>query len=138
MKKYARILVAIAFLLGVGVTANAESRELVVVKLPFESVIGGKMLPAGTYTISLLTHDNSGPLMFTSHESGNSVFVLPALSESASGDKSQVSFQRAGEEHFLNAIETPSYTYHFAVSQTAIMEAAAKSHNSDSVAGGSN
>jgi hypothetical protein len=138
MNKYAKFLVAIAFFFGIGATANAELRELVVVKLPFESVIGGKTLPAGTYTVSRLSNDNSGPLMVTNHESGNSIFVLPAAGESASRDKSKVSFQRAGDEKFLNAIETQSHTYYFAVSRRAIMEAAAKSSNNGSAAGGSN
>jgi hypothetical protein len=51
MKKYARILVAVAFLLGLGVTANAELQAEIVVTLPFEFVVGGKTLPAGTYTV---------------------------------------------------------------------------------------
>ncbi len=41
MKKYARILVAVTFLLGLGVAANAETRAEVVVTLPFQFVVGG-------------------------------------------------------------------------------------------------
>jgi hypothetical protein len=138
MKKYAKMLFAIAFLLGVGATAKAEMRELVVVKLPFESTVGGKTLPAGTYTVSRLSNDGSGPLMLTNHESGTSVFVLPAVRESGSEDKPQLSFKRVGGEQFLNTIETGSSTYYFPISHSAILEAAAKSHNSVSAAGGSN
>jgi hypothetical protein len=138
MKKYARILVAIAFLLGVGVTAKAQMRELIVVKVPFDSTVEGRALPAGTYTVSRLTNDNSGPLMVTNRDSGSSVFVLPAMHESTSGNKPEVSFERLGGVQFLNTIETGSYTYYFPISKSAILEAAAKSRNSGSVAGGSN
>jgi hypothetical protein len=138
MRKYARILIAVAFLLGVVVTAKAEMRELVVVKLPFDSTIEGGVLPAGTYTVSRLTNDNSGPLMFTNHESGTSVFVPPATRESSSGNKAVMTFERVGGEQFLSTIETGSYTYSFPISHSAMMEAAAKSSNSGSVAGGSN
>jgi len=51
MRKYARILVAVTFLLGFSVAANAEIRGEVVVKLPFAFVAGGVTLPAGTYTV---------------------------------------------------------------------------------------
>jgi hypothetical protein len=137
MKKYARILVAVALLLGVGVTAKAEMRELIVVKLPFDSTIEGRALPAGTYTVSRLTNDNSGPLMFTNHKSGSSVFVLPTMRESTSGNKPEVSFERLGGEQFLNTIETGSYTYYFHISHSTILEVAAKSVNSGSAAGDS-
>jgi|HubBroStandDraft_1064217.scaffolds.fasta_scaffold480938_2 hypothetical protein len=137
MKNYSRILVAIVFLLGVGVTAKAQTRELIVVKLPFQSTVKGGTLPAGTYTVSRLSNDDSGPLVFTNHESGTSVFVLPAVHESAFGDKPQVSFQRVAGEQFLTTIETGTYTYYFPISHSAILEAVAKSHNSVSASGGS-
>ncbi len=48
MKKYAKILVAVTFLLGFSVAANAEIRGEVVVKLPFAFVASGVTLPDGS------------------------------------------------------------------------------------------
>jgi hypothetical protein len=48
MKKYARIIVAITLLSGLGVAAKAEIRDYIVVTVPFEFVVGGKTLPAGS------------------------------------------------------------------------------------------
>ena len=45
MKKYARILVATTFLLGLSVAAKAESRAELVVTLPFEFVASRKDTP---------------------------------------------------------------------------------------------
>ena len=137
MKKYARILVAITFLLGLGVAAKAEIRAEIVVTLPFEFVVGGKTLPAGTYTVSRLSDDNRDPLILTSHDNGASVFVLPSGIESASADKPQMSFQRAGEHHFLSSIQTTWDVYHIPVSRSVIMEAAARSGNNASASGSS-
>ena len=45
MKQYARILIAVILLSGLGVAAQAESRTEIVVTLPFEFVAGGKTFP---------------------------------------------------------------------------------------------
>jgi hypothetical protein len=52
MKKYAKILVAVIFFSGLGVAAQAETQDELVVKLPFQFLVGGKTLPAGTYKVS--------------------------------------------------------------------------------------
>ena len=65
MNKYARSIVAITFLVGLGVAAKAETRAEIVVTLPFGFEFGGKTLPAGTYTVSTLSRDKVGPLMLT-------------------------------------------------------------------------
>jgi uncharacterized protein YceK len=77
MKKHAKILATIAFLAGCGTAANAEMRDDIIVKLPFQFVMDGKTLPAGTYKASHLTNGNSGPLILTSRDNDTSVFVLP-------------------------------------------------------------
>jgi hypothetical protein len=58
MKRYVRLLVAITFLFGLGVAAKAETRAEIVVTLPFGFVVGGKKLPASTYTVSRWSGDN--------------------------------------------------------------------------------
>ena len=62
MKKYARIVVAAAFFFGLSGIAKAASQEGIIVKLPFEFVVDGETLPAGTYTVRRSSSDNSGPL----------------------------------------------------------------------------
>ena len=66
MKKYARILVALSFLLGLGVAAEAEIRPEIIVTMPFEFVVSGKTLPAGTYTASRLFYTDLRMLQLTS------------------------------------------------------------------------
>src|ERR1700740_693453 len=101
MKKYARILVAVAFLLGLSVAANAEIRSQVVVKLPFEFVASGITFPAGTYTVKRFSQQPFDTLMLTSDDKGTTVFVRPVEMEEASDGKPKVSFQKVGEQHFL-------------------------------------
>jgi hypothetical protein len=126
MKKYARIIVAVTFLLGLSVAANAEIRGQVVVKLPFEFVASGITFPAGTYTVKRFSQQPFDTLMLTSDDKGTSVFVRPVEMEEASDDTPKVSFHKVGEQHFLSAIETADYIYNFTVSKSVLLEAAAK------------
>jgi hypothetical protein len=135
MKKYARILVAVTFLLGLGVTANAELRPQIVVTLPFEFVVSGKTLPAGKYTVKRFTQQPFDVLMLTSNDNGTSVFVNPIEMEDASTYRPNVSFHRVGEQHFLSSIQTADYVYNFRVSRSVTLAAAAKPHGTVSVSG---
>jgi hypothetical protein len=137
MKKDARIILAIALLSGLGLAAKAEIRDDIVVTVPFEFVVGGKTLPAGTYTVSHLSVDKFSTLLLTSRDNGTSVYMLPFEGESASADKPNVSFQRVGNQHFLSTIQTTWDVYHIPVSHSAIMEAAAKSRDNVSASGSS-
>jgi hypothetical protein len=137
MKNYARILVAVVFCLGLSGAVRAATQDDIVVKLPFEFVAGGKTLAAGTYTVRHVSDESAGPLILTNRDNGSSVLVLPCVSDHASVDKPQVSFQQVGEEHFLSTIQTTFEIYQIPVSHSAVMEAAAKVHNSVMSSGGS-
>lgn len=135
MKKYARFLVAGSLLFGLGVAAQAETRDEIVVTLPFDFVAGGKTLPAGTYTVSRLSDDKFDGLILNSYDNRTSVLVFPSEIESASADKPQVSFERVGDQHFLSTIQTINDVYNIRVSRSVITEAAARSRDNVSVSG---
>jgi hypothetical protein len=127
MKNYTRIIVAVTLLFGLSVAAKAQSETGIVVTLPFQFVVRGKILPAGTYTAKQLSNDRSGVLRLTNRANGTSVFVLPDEVENASAFMPRVSFQRVGGHYFLSAIQTADDVYNFPISRSALMEAAAKS-----------
>jgi hypothetical protein len=140
MNRYTRILVAITFLLGLGVAANAETRPEVNVTLPFEFVAGKTTLPAGKYIVRRISDRPFDVLMITSYDNGSSVFVNPIVMENASDDKPNVTFRTVGDQHVLSGIQTADYVYNFRVSRLDVLAAAAKPHDTVSVAasGGSN
>ena len=135
MKKYARLLVAITFLFGLGVAAKAATRAEIVVTLPFGFVVGGKTLPAGTYTVKRFSEQPFDVLMLSSDDNGTHVFVRPVEMEDASTYKPKVSFHQVGEQHFLSAIQTADEVYNIPVPRSAILEATAKSRDTVSVSG---
>jgi hypothetical protein len=139
MKKYTRILVALTFLLGLGVGANAETHAEINVTLPFEFVVGKTTLPAGKYIVKRISDQPFDVLMITSYDNGTSVFVNPIEMDNASAYKPAVSFHTGGEQHYLSGIQTADYVYNFHVSRSVTLAAAAKPHDtvSVSVSGGS-
>ena len=58
-KKFASILITLTCVLGLGVAARATTRNEIVVTLPFEFVVSGKTLPAGTYSRRMVIADES-------------------------------------------------------------------------------
>jgi hypothetical protein len=135
VKKYARVIVAVTVLFGLSVAANAEIRRELVVTLPFGFVAGGKTLPAGKYTVSRLSLEPFDVLQLTSSVNGASVFVHPVEMEEAATYKPSLSFHKVGDKNFLSAIETAGYVYNFSVSRSAVLEAAAKQHDTMVVTG---
>ena len=127
-KKYASILLTLIAVLGMGTAAKAETRGGLKVTLPFEFVVDGKTLPAGTYTVSHLAHDKNEVLILNNYEVRTSVFLLPIGVDSASADKDEVSFQRLGEQLFLSSIRIGHDVYSIPVPRSAVLEAAGRPH----------
>jgi hypothetical protein len=139
MKKYTRTLLAITFLLGLGVAANAETQAELNVTLPFEFVVGNTTLPAGKYIVKRISDQPFDVLMITRPDTRTSVLVKPIAMDNASDYKPNVSFRMVGDQHFLSGIQTADYVYNFHVSRSVTLAAAAKIHDtvSVSVSGGS-
>jgi hypothetical protein len=135
MKKYARTLIAVTFLLGLGLAAKAETRAEVVAKLPFQFVVDGKTLPAGTYTVRSLSGDPHGVLLLTNNDNTTSLFVLPVSTAEPSSDKPEVAFKQAGKHYLLSSIQTEDIVYNFRVARSPATVTAAKSNATVSVPG---
>jgi hypothetical protein len=136
-KKYTSILLTLMCGFGLAVAAKAQYRSEAVVTLPFEFVVSGKTLPAGTYRVSRISQDRFVGLLFSSYENRASVFIHPVEVETARSHSPGVTFERVGEQYFLSRIQTTNDVYNIPVSRSAIMEAAARSHDSGSAEGSS-
>jgi hypothetical protein len=133
MKKLClRVAVALVSFAGLGITAKAQVVDQVVVTIPFEFVVAGKTLPAGTYRVNRVSDDRWAGLIFSSFENRASAIVHPIEVESTHDDKAHVSFETAGDEHFLSKIETANNVFTIPVSRAAILLASEKSHTDSS------
>jgi hypothetical protein len=134
-KQCLRILIALFSVAGSGMAARAQAQDQIVVTIPFEFVVAGKTLPAGTYNVNRVTDNDPRTLILHSFENRTSAIVLPIQVEGGSADKVHVSFERVGGQYFLSKIATADNVFSIRVPRLAIMEAAA--HNSTSASSGS-
>jgi hypothetical protein len=128
MKQYSRTLVAIAFFLGLAGAVKAEAETADIVTVPFEFVVGAKVLPAGTYTVRNLSADKSSTLVISSRDQGTSMFVLPYVSDSVVTDKPELSFNKVGDRYFLSRIQTEATVYRIHVLDSSVNETLAKAN----------
>ena len=120
-KQYSTVLFTLICICGLALGAHAQTKRLVVAKVPYNFVIGGHVLPAGTYEVSR-TSVIGGPveLEISSYESGASTFLIPTFFDDLRTGHAQFTFKHAGDKYFLSGIETPSGTYAIAVPNSAI------------------
>jgi len=126
--KFASVLLTLICLLGLSATAKADIRGQIRVTLPFEFVVDGETLPAGTYTLSTFSDDKFDGLILSDRDHRVSVFVHPIEIEGASADKPQVSFRRVGGQLFLTRIQTAYDVYNIPVPRSVITHFADRSH----------
>jgi hypothetical protein len=120
-KQYLTILFALICVLGLGLRARAQEEDTVVTKVPFDFVVGDKVLPAGTYRASRVNPGSgSRVLKISSYETHASVFLRPTVFDDHQSGHAQLNFEHLGDEYFLSAIETPIGTYAISIPPSAI------------------
>jgi hypothetical protein len=130
MKRSLRILMALLGFAVLGATPKAaQVVDQINMTVPFQFVVSGKTLPAGTYRVNRVWNDNLEALVITNTENNASATVLPTEVASTAVNKPQVSFETAGGEHFLNKIETANHIFTIPVSRPALLLASGKSHS---------
>ena len=133
-KSYLTIALTLTCLFGLGVTAHAQDVDRVVVKVPFDFVAGGKLLPAGTYSVGRVHPDGTSGLIIYGRE--NSAIVLPTAVGAPAAGRATLSFDHVGNRYFLSGVDTPAAVYSLAVPQQRTMVAVVKDHGTNSSAGG--
>ena len=129
MKKHF-VSIATAFLgcAILALAATAQAADQLVVRIPYEFVVGGKTLPAGTYRVTRANATDTKELVLTSFENRAGVLIVSDVVEGAQTDKPSLTFQQVGGQHFLTKIETEDHVFGITVSKSAVLVAATKSH----------
>lgn len=132
MKKlYLRIAVALVGIAGLGITTKAQAAvDQLVVTVPFEFVVDGITLPAGTYQVHRLSDNPSGGLVLSSYENRVTTTVLPIDIESALVNKPEVAFETAGDQHLLSRIQTADHVFNIPIAKST--RTALLAHNANS------
>lgn len=135
-KHLIRIAAAFLALAALGITAKAQVADQAIVKVPYQFVVAGTTLPAGTYRLTRSTGFNDRQLLLSSIGERTAVFVLPIEVDNVRGDnKAHFTFEQAGGEHFLTKIETADHVFVLPVSREAILQAQMKSRQGSATSG---
>jgi hypothetical protein len=134
-KYYLRFWIALIGVAGLGAAAKGQAVDQIVVNIPYEFVVAGKTLPAGTYRMNRLSNIDPEVLILSSLESRAGLMVSATEVESTRADKPEVSFEQIDGQHFLSKIETADHVFTIPVSRSEISEAAAKSARGKSASG---
>ena len=128
MKSYFVGVLAVVFgMAAFAVASKAGTSDQLVVNVPYEFVVGGKTLPAGTYRVSRLSDSNVGELALVNVEKHASVLLSASEWEDAHGNQPELRFQQIAGQRFLSTIQTDEHVFAIPVSKSAVMEAM-KSH----------
>jgi hypothetical protein len=118
MKKHCvRILSVFFGLAALAIVAKGQTIDQIVVNVPYEFVVAGKTLPAGTYRVHRIDESNVGALAISSSDTGAAVLVLPTevIGQARTAEPSLI-FQQVGEQHLLSKIQTDEHVFTIPVS----------------------
>ena len=136
-KQYLRILIALIGVAASGMAVKGQAVDRLVVNVPYEFVVDGKILPAGTYKLDRASGIDDRVLIFSNFEKSTSLIVTPSVVDGKANEHASVSFERIGGQLFLSKIETADHIFTIPVSRTEILEASARSQGGTSASGGS-
>ena len=98
---------------GIAVLAQTSNAEEMRVSVPHDFVVAGRLLHAGTYTVSRESSTSSFRTLRLVNVEGKqaAALVLPITFESKTSDEARLTFEQSGDVYTLAAIQTGSGIY---------------------------
>jgi hypothetical protein len=110
MKKTLVVLLVAGIVSLAGVfSARAQSTDPALVKVPFRFIVGGKLLPAGSYRISAQTQDAAILLISSFEQKSVAAFASTraVANPSSTGGAVHVAFKNYDGQYFLAMVSMP-------------------------------
>jgi hypothetical protein len=128
MKKHCvRVLGVFFGLAALGASALGQVSDQMTVNIPYEFVVAGKTLPAGSYRINRVNDRDDRVLVISSFANHAAVVVSPSeVADRTGAEQPRLSFRQVGDQHLLSKIETAEHVFTIPVSSTDALETAMK------------
>jgi hypothetical protein len=114
------------FAFGFGVAARAQEPDRLLVNVPYDFVVNGKLLPAGKYQVQRRSSNDLHQLVLIDAERNTSVLTLSSQVRDARELRPSITLQQAGDQRFLTQIQTAEHIFVIPGSEAAFEAAAAK------------
>ena len=134
---YVRFLSAFFGLAALAAAARAQAVDQIIVNVPYDFVVSGKTLPAGTYRVNRLSGNDLSALSITSVQNRTGVLLFSSEVSSTTEDKPALSFQHIGDQYILSKIETADHIFTIPVSTKPAVQVAMKNQSAPSASGAS-
>ncbi len=103
-----RAIISVVILMLTVDLASAQSTDPINFRTPFAFVVGDQLLPAGTYTVRVVSP--TGTLSFHSDDGNISVLISSVpVQASQTADRFKFIFHRYGIHYYVSEIWTPGY-----------------------------
>jgi hypothetical protein len=133
---YIRFLSAFFGLAALAGAARAQAVDQLVVTVPYDFVVEGKTLPAGTYTVRRTNDRDINELSITSFENRTGALLISSQVSEVREYKPTLTFEHVGDQYILSKIETAEHIFTIPVS-TKSAPVVAKNQTSPSKSGSS-
>ena len=120
---------------SLGAVAQSQEIDRVVVNIPYDFVVSGKTLTAGTYRVERVADNDQRQLLISSVDGRSSILTTSSEVDDVSQDRPALTFVLSGDQHFLAKIQTGEHLFKFPVSSHSVQSAAANSKRSGSLTG---
>ena len=131
-----RILSAFFALAAFAGATQAQSADLLLIKVPYDFVVAGKTLPAGSYRVTRTSDNDMTELAITGVTNREAVLFLSTTVDDTRDFKPTLTLEHVGNQYFLSKIETANHI--FTISSPAkVAELAMKYQNNPSASGSS-
>jgi hypothetical protein len=105
MKRHLNILITIAMLVGILATTTRgqmTNGQRVIANIPFTFYVGGKTLPAGRYTITMLNSTSDRKVLQLRSTDGRSTAMILTIRVNAkTSGETKLAFRRYGDQYFF-------------------------------------
>lgn len=105
-KQISRALLGLVAALMLGVAADAQVLNAVVIRVPFNFVAGDKQMPAGRYTVKRIKSDAESALLIRSVDGRSAAVVLTNTGEQNPRAAAFI-FRQLGDRYFLAEVSMP-------------------------------
>jgi hypothetical protein len=120
---------AAAFL---GAFAQGQETDRLLVNIPYDFVVSGKTLPAGTYRVERVADNDQRQLLISGVENRTSILTMSSEVDDVSQDRPALTFVLSGGQHLLAQIQTGEHVFKIPVSSHSVQSPARNSKGGDS------
>jgi hypothetical protein len=132
MRKYFVLSVIFIVSLGLSATAHAIEDGTVIANIPFDFIVAGKSMPAGTYTVA---RTSSGSELLVSNRNAGA-FVIPIMFDNSPNLDPVLTFDKVSESYVLRQVNTPIGAFTLDTRSEEATLAQSKQHSGMTSSGG--